>query len=326
MATTSPLHKNAVYNAGLTVCTQYTKPFPSISRPRADAGTLRGEKAGLNVFTFSCARLISIVFEINEPYPDVVAWLGFAAYEAEDIGAGAGAPDVVDLDVADLDKGGVDEVEVGDGALLHGYPSYVLLLHVIPQTADADAMAWPALHVLDEDVAEFVPKRDAVVSRLDDGIENTDVVSSGYVDAIGVRAFIRGGDSEALEGDVAAGDAVDVEVFAVLGGDVLDDGVVDEVQAQVDGELRAVLVFVTIVQFPGFPTLPVEHAPARDGKEVYVVNGYPFLGLHREFPRVLVGFQVAFHHKGDRGLAGPRHAGLAQYPIPFWDQDLACRW
>ncbi|KAG6402820.1 hypothetical protein SASPL_135033 [Salvia splendens] len=103
-------------------------------------GTLRGGKDGLNVFTFSCGGF-SIDYEINEPYPNIVAGLGFTADEAEDVGGGTSAPDIADLDVADLDEGGltqvtlviwavllikhngvssidhgeVDEVEVGDG-------------------------------------------------------------------------------------------------------------------------------------------------------------------------------------------------------------------
>ncbi|KAG6402819.1 hypothetical protein SASPL_135032 [Salvia splendens] len=97
------------------------------------------------------------------------------------------------------------------------------------------------------------------------------------VDTVGVRTTTRGGDSEVLESNVVAGDAIDVEVLAILCGDVMDDRVVDEVQAQVDGELQA--------------------------------------GC----------FKVAFRLKGDRGIVRPLHVGLAQHPIPFWDQDLACR-
>ncbi|KAG6402818.1 hypothetical protein SASPL_135031 [Salvia splendens] len=337
----------------------------------ADVGSLPGRKVGPNVFTYG-GGLISIVFEINEPYPDVVARLGFAAHEAENVGGGAGAPDVLDLDVADLDQGGptqvtlvpwavllikhngvssidhgeVDEVEVGygecgwgggprldpdpvlgagEGAPLHGYPFDVLLLHVPPQTADADAVAGPALHVPDEDVVEVVPHGDAVVSRLDDGVEDPDVVASGDVDAVSVRAVTGGGDSEALEGDVATGDAVDMEALAVLGGDVLDDGVGYEVQAQVDGELHAILVFVAVIPLPGLLALPVEHATPRDGQVVHGVDCHPFLALHGELGRIPVGLQGASHRKVDRGLVWPLHVGLAQCPMPFWDQDLAWR-
>ncbi|KAG6400606.1 hypothetical protein SASPL_137447 [Salvia splendens] len=336
-----------------------------------DAGSLSGRKDRPNVFTYGDG-LISIVFEINEPYPDVVARLGFAAHEAENVGGGASAPDVLDLDVADLNQGGptqvtlvpravllikhnwvssinhgeVEEVEVGDcecgrgrgpcldpdpvlgageGAPLHGYPFDVLLLRVLPQTADADPVSGPALHVPDEDVVEVVPHGDAVVSRLDDGVEDPDVVASGDVDAVSVKAVTWGGDSEALEGDVATGDAVDMEVLAVLGGDVLDDGVVDEVQAQVDGELHAVLVCVAVIHLPGLLAMPVEHATPRDGQVVHVVDGHPFLAFHGELGRVPVGLQGASHRKVDWGLVGPFHVGLAQCPMAFWDQDLAWR-
>ena len=152
-------------------------------------------------------------------------------------------------------------------------------------------MPWPAFHVLDEHITKVIPHGDAVVTGLDGRVDNPYVVASGNVDAVGVRAILGGGDCDVLEGDVATRDAVDVEVLAVLGGDVLDDGVVDKVQAQVDGTLWTVLVYLAV---PGLLALPIEYTAARDGQEVDVVDRHPFLGLHGEFGRVRVGFEVAF--------------------------------
>ncbi|KAG6387984.1 hypothetical protein SASPL_153181 [Salvia splendens] len=133
--------------------------------------------------------------------------------------------------VARIDHGEVDEVEIRDGdcarrrgprfdpypvlrgATLHPYPIHPLLLHVLPQTPDADPVPGPTCHVLDEHFAQLVP-------RPYERVEDLDVMPPGDVEAVRVDAVSRGRDCEALEGNVEAGDAVGVPVLA---GDVLDE-------------------------------------------------------------------------------------------------------
>ncbi|KAG6388229.1 hypothetical protein SASPL_153429 [Salvia splendens] len=181
---------------------------------------------------------------------------GLAAVERDYILRGAGALILIKYDgVGRIDHGEVDEVEIRDrgigrgrpkrldpdpvggvveAAPLHPYPLHVLLFLVLPQAPDADAVPGPACHVPDDHVREIVPHRDAVIACLDDGVDHCYVAGPGDVDAVRVGAVARGGHCEALEGDVAARDAVDVEELAVLGGDILDDGVGDGIQEQVD--------------------------------------------------------------------------------------------
>ncbi|KAG6436775.1 hypothetical protein SASPL_101677 [Salvia splendens] len=181
---------------------------------------------------------------------------------------------IKDDGVSDLDHGKVDEtnvrdcecgwgggpcldpnpvVSVGKGAPLHGYPFHVFLLHIPSQTTNDNAMPWSAFHVIDEHVGKVIPHGDAVVAGLDYGVDDPYAVASGYVDAVGVRAVRKNEDCEVLKRDIVTGDAVDVEVLDVLGNHVLDNGVIDEVQAQVDGELGAVLVFIAV---PGLLACP----------------------------------------------------------------------
>ncbi|KAG6419656.1 hypothetical protein SASPL_121878 [Salvia splendens] len=171
-------------------------------------------------------------------------------------------------------------------AIIYGYSSDILLLDVFLETADTDAVARAAPNVLDEEVSELVPHGDAVVASLDNRVDDSIADASGDGEAIGVGTFSRGRDPEALESDVSAGDEVDVEVLAVFGGDVFNDGVVDEVEAEVGGELHAVLVLVTVVLGPGKLGIVVEGAAAREGKAADVVDGHPFSLLVGELVRV----------------------------------------
>ena len=65
---------------------------------------------------------------------------------------------------------------VGEGATIHPYPIHHLLMHVLPQTPDVDAVSGPACQVLDEHFAQLIPHGDAVVSRPYERLEDLDVM------------------------------------------------------------------------------------------------------------------------------------------------------
>lgn len=165
---------------------------------------------------------------------------------------------------------------VGEGAILDVDALDILLRNTLAKAANADAMAGPARDALDMHLRQLIAHGDAVVSSLDAGVMDLDVGATGNVEAVGVRAVPRGNNLEFVEGDIVARYAVGVEVLAVFGGDAFDNRVVDEIEAEVYGELHAVLVLVTIVLGPGNLAHAVKDAGTGEFKEVDVVDGDPF--------------------------------------------------
>ena len=55
------------------------------------------------------------------------------------------------------------------------------------------------------------------------------------------------------------------------------------------------------------PFILVKHTAPKDGQEVHVVDGHPFVALQRELGRVPISFQGATNHKVDRGFVQPLH-------------------
>lgn len=136
-------------------------------------------------------------------------------------------------------------LRVDEGAAGDEDPRHVFLIGVLPQAADADPVAWPAGDVLDVHLRELVSHGDAVVSRGNHRVRDVHHVGTRHVDPVRVGAVPGGGYREPDEGDVHAGYAVDVEVLAVLGGDVANDGVVDEIEAQV---LHQIYVYIYLIR------------------------------------------------------------------------------
>lgn len=207
---------------------------------------------------------------------------------------------------------------------MYGDSTNIFLLNVPAHTADADAVAGPTSDVFYHDVRHLIPHGDTVISGLDVGVHDGDAVVSRDVEAISVGAFSRCYHFVSQECDIVAGDAVGVKILTVFGSDVLDYGVVDKIEAKVDGKLCAVFVDVAVVGFPGMLTHAVENTSAGEGEVAYVVDSDPFPFFVGQLRRVGKGFYGAFHFELERSFAGSRQVSLLQDPFT-WTDCYFCR-
>lgn len=135
--------------------------------------------------------------------------------------------DIVHLDVLEMHVGGRADRRCGpclnphaigpaaDGAILDKDTHHGLFVRVLPEAADADAVARTAVHPLDKDLLAPVTNGDAIVPGLDGGVNNIDPDRSSDVDPVCVEAVARRGHGEMLERHVLAAQDVYVELLAI---------------------------------------------------------------------------------------------------------------
>lgn len=104
---------------------------------------------------------------------------------------------------------------VGDGAVLHVQVGDILLVAILAETPNANAVARAAVDIGDANVGVGCSDRDAIVSGTDVGMRDGYVGRETDVDAVCVGAVLWCGDGDVVDVDVVAFVDHEVEHLAV---------------------------------------------------------------------------------------------------------------